>query len=230
MAATVLTCAIDNIDTDFKEIIESVSMLSKIDTELTRLQNDGINILPDPDLIFRSCNIFNINDLKVVIIGQDPYPNREHANGLAFSVNPGVPVPGSLKNLYKKGVWEGVLTDIPNHGDLTEWANRGVLLLNTTLTVTEGDSNSHRKIWKGFCNEFIKKLCEQLTEPVCFLLMGKAAQKLASSVVNCNDITHSVVSIPHPSPLSIRYFREEDVTPFTDVNNALNEPIDWDSL
>ena len=152
---------------------------------------------PDEEAIFAAFNHCSFNYLKVVIIGQDPYHGKGQANGLCFSVHDEVKHPPSLKNIFKE-----VETDLeipyPISGDLSRWAKQGVLLLNATLTVREGEAGSHQKQgWEQFTDAVIKKISEEKKD-VVFLLWGKFAENKGSII----DIEkHTVFKAPHPSPL-----------------------------
>lgn len=158
--------------------------------------------------------------VKVVLLGQDPYPTRGNANGLAFSVHRGVKPPASLKNLFL-GLHADLGLPVPAHGDLTAWAQRGVLLLNTVLSVREGEPHSHKKRgWEPF-TEAVLRAVNAGARPVVFLCLGKPAQAMAERLVDV--ARHTVVSAPHPSPLNGKAFedaaRAEKL--FTKVNAAL---------
>ncbi|MEW5738452.1 MAG: uracil-DNA glycosylase [Myxococcota bacterium] len=145
------------------------------------------------------------SSVKVVLLGQDPYPTRGNANGLAFSVHRGVKPPASLKNLFL-----GLQADLglapPAHGDLTAWAERGVLLLNTVLTVREGQPNSHRKKgWEPF-TEAVLGAVNAGPAPVVFLCLGKPAQAMAARLIDTRR--HVILGAPHPSPLNGKAFEE----------------------
>tara|TARA_B110000259_G_scaffold87644_1_gene102003 strand:+ start:2889 stop:3569 length:681 start_codon:yes stop_codon:yes gene_type:complete len=182
-------------------------------------------VLPNPDLVFAAFNHFNLDELNVVIIGQDPYINEEQVMGLSFSVPKGVKLPPSLINVYKC-IENTCNTHMDfKKGDLTKWAEQGVLLLNTTLTVFEKISNSHKKIWKGFSLDLLKYISAN-TDGVVFLLWGNDAKKLKSTI----DIDkHHILEHTHPSPLSRKSFVECDH--FSRTNEILREKgkteIDW---
>jgi|TARA_B110000211_G_C13993127_1_gene514946 uracil-DNA glycosylase len=190
-----------------------------------QLINRNLAVLPNPDLVFSAFNHFDLEDLKVVIIGQDPYINEDQAMGLSFSIPEGVKLPPSLKNIYK--CIENTLNCNMNYqtGNLTKWAEQGVLLLNTTLTVFERHSNSHKKIWKGFSLDLLKYISDN-TLGVVFLLWGNEAKKLKSTI----DIDkHHILEHTHPSPLSRKSFIDCDH--FIKTNELLREnetlEIDW---
>ena len=155
-------------------------------------------IFPPSDEIFTAFELTPLSDVKVVIIGQDPYHGDGQAHGLCFSVKPDIETPPSLVNIYKE-----LSTDlgcyIPNNGYLTKWAKQGVLLLNTVLTVRAHQANSHRGIgWEEFTDAAIRALNEQ-DRPIVYLLWGKPAQMKKSMLDNPK---HLILEAPHPSPLS----------------------------
>ncbi len=160
-------------------------------------QYDNYNCFPDEDTVFAAFNYCSFDDLKVVIIGQDPYHGKGQANGLCFSVQDGIKHPPSLKNIFKE-----VETDVgipyAVSGDLSRWATQGVLLLNATLTVREGEAGSHQQQgWEEFTDVVIRKISEE-KENIVFLLWGKFAEK-KGSVINIEK--HTIFKAPHPSPL-----------------------------
>ena len=190
---------VDNIKTDWKEIIKEYDISdieNFLNEELEKL-NGEIEIFPPKNLIFNCFNFFNIKDTKLVILGQDPYINTGEAMGLCFSVPDGIKVPPSLKNIYKE--MEDDLGIIVNKdcGDLTHWAEQGVLLLNTALTVQQYKSNSHKKIWKNFTDYIIKTVSEN-NENIVFILWGRYAQS-KKKLIDCEK--HLVLEATHPSPL-----------------------------
>lgn len=183
-------------------------------------------IYPEVQDIFNSLKYTAYNDVKVVILGQDPYHGPSQAHGLSFSVKKDVSIPPSLLNIYKE-----LNTDlgcyIPNHGYLKKWADQGVLLLNTVLTVRSGEANSHKnKGWEHFTNKIITLLNEK-TEPIVFILWGNNAQTKQSLVTNP---IHYIIKSVHPSPLSA-YRGFFNSRPFSDANNFLisvgKKTIDW---
>lgn len=161
---------------------------------------------------------------RVVVLGQDPYHGPGQAHGLAFSVQRGVPIPPSLRNIFKERVSDTGL-EAPEHGCLSAWAEQGVLLLNTVLTVRRGEANSHRKRgWERFTDAVIDHLAA--TGPRVFVLWGKPAQRKAKRIGE----GHIILQAPHPSPLSAHrgFFGS---APFSKVNRGLDQlglpPIDW---
>ncbi len=156
------------------------------------------NIFPPYNQIFNALNLVKFSDVKVVIIGQDPYHEIGQAMGLSFSVPKGIDIPPSLKNIYKEIENEYNIKCLPS-GDLTRWAKQGVLLLNSVLTVRQGQANSHKnKGWENITAEIIKKLNER-QDPVIFLLWGGNAKAFEKYITNKN---HYVLKSAHPSPLS----------------------------
>lgn len=156
-------------------------------------------IYPPIDRVFAAFNLTVPKDVKVVIIGQDPYHTEGYANGLCFSVNPSMSIPKSLKNIFKE-VRDDTNKDIQLNGDLSEWAKQGVLLLNSLLTVEKGKPNSHAGMgWEEFTDAIISKISFQ-QNAIVFMLWGwKAQQKI--HFINLDK--HLVLTAPHPSPLSV---------------------------
>ena len=183
-------------------------------------------IFPPADDIFNAFHLTPLHKVKVVILGQDPYHNNGQAHGLCFSVKKGVAVPPSLVNIYQE-LRDDLGCDIPDHGCLTKWAEQGVLMLNTVLTVRAHQANSHRGIgWEEFTDAAIRILDEQ-DRPMVFLLWGRPAQMKKSMLHNPN---HLILEAPHPSPLSaFRGFF--GCRHFSKANAFLQEhglePIDW---
>ena len=186
------------------------------------------------DVIYPAdCDIFNAfkytspDKLKVVILGQDPYHEPGQAMGLSFSVPVGVPVPPSLRNIYRELKDDMPGFSIPDHGCLIPWARQGVLLLNTVLTVQAHRANSHRdKGWEIFTDKIIS-LLNQREKPVAFILWGSPARRKKAMITNPQ---HFIVESPHPSPLSA-YRGFFGSRPFSKVNKFLEsvgeEPINW---
>ena len=157
-------------------------------------------IYPPYDEIFNAFKLTSINDVKVVILGQDPYHEKGQAHGLAFSTPEGRPIPRSLKNIFKE-INNEYDFPIPDSGCLENWARQGVFLLNTVLTVEEGNANSHSDCgWQIFTDNVIKILNKQ-NQPIVFLLWGKQAEKKKELITNPN---HLVLITSHPSPFSAR--------------------------
>lgn len=156
------------------------------------------NVYPNMHDIFNALKVTSYEDVRVVILGQDPYHQPGQAHGLAFSVQKGVPIPPSLLNMYKELV-DDLNCYIPNNGYLMPWANQGVLLLNTVLTVRESAPNSHKNIgWEIFTDKIISILNEK-DQPIVFLLWGKNAISKKALLTNKH---HLILTATHPSPLS----------------------------
>lgn len=183
-------------------------------------------IYPEMHDIYNALHLTSFDEVKAVILGQDPYHGPGQAHGLSFSVKPGVDVPPSLQNMYKE-LREDLGCRIPNHGHLVHWAKQGVLLLNAVLTVRAGLPNSHRgKGWERFTDRVIAALNER-ERPVVFLLWGANAQEKARLI---DESRHRIIRSPHPSPLSAHrgFFGSR---PFSRTNDFLrsigSEEIDW---
>lgn len=183
-------------------------------------------IFPSADDLFSAFQLTPLSKVKVVILGQDPYHNDGQAHGLSFSVKPNVPIPPSLVNIYKE-LQDDLGCKVPNHGYLKQWAEQGVLLLNTVLTVRAHQAYSHRGIgWEEFTDAVIRILNEK-DEPLVFILWGKPAQSKKSMLTNKK---HLILESAHPSPLSA-YRGFFGSKPFSKTNEFLVangvEPIHW---
>ena len=183
-------------------------------------------VFPPADDIFNAFHLTPLSQVKVVILGQDPYHNDGQAHGLCFSVKPDVDIPPSLVNIYQE-LHDDLGCYIPNNGYLTKWAEQGVLMLNTVLTVRAHQANSHRgKGWEEFTDAAIRILNEQ-DRPIVFILWGSPAQKKAAMLHNPK---HLILKSPHPSPLSA-YRGFFGSRPFSQTNEFLErnglEPVDW---
>ena len=183
-------------------------------------------IYPPREDVFTCFTSCPLQDVKVVILGQDPYHQPQQAHGLCFSVRKGVPVPRSLKNIYRE-LKDDLGVDAPSHGCLLEWARQGVFLMNTVMTVREGEAYSHnKKGWEVFTDTVISVLNEQ-EQGIVFLLWGNHAQKKARLITGAQ---HRIIQSAHPSPLSASrgFFGSK---PFSTINTCLKElgrtPIDW---
>lgn len=184
-------------------------------------------VYPKKEDIFNALEYTSYENTKVVILGQDPYHGPNQAHGLSFSVQPGVKTPPSLLNMYKE-LRDEYGDDIPNNGYLVKWAEQGVLLLNTVLTVRQGEANSHKgKGWEHFTDRVIELLNER-EKPVIFILWGRHAQAKKKLITNSN---HHIIESVHPSPLSARrgFFGSK---PYSKVNTILanmgEREIDWE--
>ncbi len=213
---------------DFKSFVENEKtkpyyheLKQKIEAEY-----DQYTIYPPRQLIFRCLNLTPYEDVKVVILGQDPYHEQGQANGLAFSVASGVDIPPSLANIYQE-CHDDVGIEIPRHGDLTAWARQGVLLLNNVLTVRAHQANSHRHYgWEHFTLHTILFLNAR-ERPMVFILWGRNAMEKAQYI---DQSRHLVLTSAHPSPLSAHrgFFGSR---PFSKANAFLTAhgqtPVDW---
>ena len=196
----------------------------KIEQLLAKQKAEGLKIFPPKP--YRALELLSAGDVKVVILGQDPYHGFNQANGLAFSVNKDVPPPPSLRNIFKEIKREYPEAEFRT-GELEGWAKQGVLLLNTVLTVRAHQANSHRGIgWEEFTDAAIRVLNTQ-DRPIVFILWGRPAQMKKRMLTNPN---HLILEAPHPSPLSA-YRGFFGSKPFSQTNKFLEahgvEPIDW---
>lgn len=187
-------------------------------------------VLPAPNEVFNAFEFTPYDKVKVVILGQDPYPTPGNPMGLSFSVKPGVKIPASLRNIFKER--QSDLGIAPSEsGDLTAWAKQGVLLLNATLTVYAGQPNSMSNIgWQQFTDEAIQSLNQRAkTQPIVYILWGRNARN-KTRLIDTNNPNILIIESSHPSPLSARYsfFGSK---PFSRANNFLvahgATPIDW---
>ena len=170
----------------------------KLATTVREAYGRGEEVFPPPQYMFSAFNHCHFPDVKVVILGQDPYHGKGQANGLCFSVAPHVAVPPSLQNIYKELQCD-LGFPIPTSGDLTHWANQGVLLLNATLTVLAGRPGSHQGIgWESFTDTIVETLSRE-KEHLVFILWGKYAQEKGKMI---DTTKHLVLTAPHPSPFS----------------------------
>lgn len=189
-------------------------------------QYNSTVVYPEPKNIFAAQQMTDYSEVRVVVLGQDPYHGPNQAHGLSFSVQHGQPIPPSLKNIYKE-----LVTDCgcsaPSHGCLTSWAQHGVLLLNTVLTVRQGQPNSHRNQgWERYTNRVIEVLNER-TKPVIFLLWGNQAHSKRQLITNSR---HFMLVAPHPSPLSAHrgFFGSRPFSQINAILRELGEPeIEW---
>ncbi len=183
-------------------------------------------IYPPADDIFNAMHLTPLSQVKVLILGQDPYHNQGQAHGLCFSVRPEVDIPPSLENIYKE-LREDLGCEIPNNGYLVKWAQQGVLMLNTVLTVRAHQAFSHQgKGWEQFTDAIIREVNAQ-KRPIVYMLWGKPAQ---SKIPMLNNPKHLILKAPHPSPLSA-YRGFFGCKHFSQANEFLAangiDPIDW---
>ena len=194
--------------------------------EFVKTEYNTTQVFPPADDIFNAFHLTPLSQVKVVILGQDPYHNVGQAHGLCFSVKPEVDIPPSLVNIYKE-LQDDLGCYIPNNGYLVKWAKQGVLLLNTVLTVRAHQANSHRgRGWEEFTDAAIQALNRQ-DRPIVFILWGRPAQTKKRMLNNPN---HLILEAPHPSPLSA-YNGFFGSKPFSKTNRFLQEhgeeAIDW---
>lgn len=205
------------------------SYFKELNTFLDSEVSNGKMIFPKESDIFSAFKFCSFADVKIVIIGQDPYHGKGQAHGLAFSVLPGVKIPPSLRNMYKE-LQDDIGMEIPNHGYLKSWATQGVLLLNNVLTVEESQANSHKnKGWEKFTDAIVDALNTK-KEKIVFILWGAHAQKKGK---NIDEEKHCVLKGHHPSPLSA-YRGFFGCKHFSQANNYLREVhkdiINWNSI
>ncbi len=206
------------------------SYMRKLEEFLAKEIADGQILYPPFEQTFNALCCTPFDQVKVVIMGQDPYHGAGQAHGLSFSVLPGIPAPPSLQNIYKE-----LSADIgfvpPSHGTLLDWARQGVLLLNATLSVREGQPRSHYgKGWEEFTDRIVKLLAER-QDPIVFILWGKSAYEKWRHVAPQNRVSHHLVlAAPHPSPLSAyggffgcRHFSKANIF----LKQTGKQPIDW---
>lgn len=193
--------------------------------KLERIYYHG-QVYPPRHQLYRAIELCPLDRTKVVILGQDPYHGPGQANGLAFSVNKGIAIPPSLSNIFDELCMD-LDVPLPDHGDLTCWANQGVLLLNSILTVDQGKPMSHARLgWEDFTDRLIRGLNDS-KKPVAFILWGKKARDKAALI---NNPIHCIIESVHPSPLSAHkgFFGSR---PFSQANDFLIrndiKPINW---
>ena len=195
--------------------------------EFVKSEYSSTKVYPPGKFIFNAFDKCTFDNTKVVILGQDPYHGYDQANGLSFSVNDGVTIPPSLQNIFKE-IKEDLAITIPKTGNLERWAEQGVLLLNSTLTVRAGEAGSHQKKgWETFTDEVIKRISEQ-KQDVIFMLWGKYAQD-KGAVIDASK--HLILKAKHPSPMAANYGGWFGTKHFSQANDYLtskgSEPINW---
>ena len=224
------------VDAKWIEIFTSSTMMPLLTKILKELSSDMENITPTPNDIFNFARLTPYGQIKVVILGQDPYPKKGDAHGLSFSCKGAIP--GSLHNIYKCLIKQKQISEIPKTADLTQWAKQGVLLLNVSLTTRVESSNAHVKIWSEFTDELVRLIshdckCGPGDYPI-FMLWGKFAQK-KKPIINEDCIIYEWL---HPSPLAQASAPPDETfvncNHFTKANIMLEEmkvtPIDWDPV
>ncbi|EEZ41845.1 uracil-DNA glycosylase [Photobacterium damselae] len=199
----------------------------QIQSYVANARQQGKVVYPPEEDVFSAFTATPLDQVKVVILGQDPYHGPDQAHGLSFSVKPGVKTPPSLANMYKELATDIDGFTIPEHGYLQSWAEQGVLLLNTVLTVEQGNAHSHAKIgWETFTDKVIEHI-DQECEGVIFLLWGTHAQKKGKKI---NTQKHHVLKSAHPSPLSAYrgFFGCQHFSQTNTLLQAMNKtPITW---
>ncbi|HIF9239712.1 uracil-DNA glycosylase [Photobacterium damselae] len=199
----------------------------QIQSYVANARQQGKVVYPPEEDVFSAFTATPLDQVKVVILGQDPYHGPDQAHGLSFSVKPGVKTPPSLANMYKELATDIEGFTIPDHGYLQSWAEQGVLLLNTVLTVEQGNAHSHAKIgWETFTDKVIEHI-DQECEGVIFLLWGAHAQKKGKKI---NTQKHHVLKSAHPSPLSAYrgFFGCQHFSQTNTLLQAMNKtPITW---
>jgi uracil-DNA glycosylase len=195
--------------------------------EFVAQEREYHTVYPPEDDVYTAFQLTPFQDVHVFLLGQDPYPGPGQAHGLCFSVKPGVPLPGSLRNMYKE-LHDDLGIPPAKTGYLVPWAEQGMLMLNAVLTVRAGQPNSHKgKGWEHFTDEAIRRVGEK-DDPVVFVLWGAYAQKKIKLI---DTDRHTIIQSAHPSPLSAAngFFGSR---PFSKINAALrkhgHKPIDWD--
>ena len=206
---------------------KSKDYLAKTISYIEQQRKSGVVVYPETNEVFNAFSSTSFEDVRVVILGQDPYHGASQAHGLCFSVLPAVKTPPSLVNIYKELKQDIAGFRIPSHGYLQSWADQGVLLLNTVLTVEQGQAHSHKKLgWETFTDVVIEKLSTH-GNGIIFLLWGAHAQKKGA---NIDTQKHHLLTAPHPSPLSA-YRGFLGCQHFSKTNQRLlsqgRQPIDW---
>ena len=217
-----------HLNTDWKSFLEEELNSNNFKAIINELEIERKNhtIFPENDLIFNAFNQTGLDDLKIVILGQDPYHGKGQAHGLSFSVPNGVKIPPSLRNIFKELKADLNLPTSTN-GNLNTWAEQGVLLLNSTLTVREKEAGSHQKLgWEKFTDSVITKISNK-KEGIIFLLWGAFAQKKSILI---DEKKHHILTAAHPSPFSA-YRGFLGCKHFSKTNELLTknnqEPINW---
>jgi uracil-DNA glycosylase len=202
-----------------------IDFLNEMESKFLKLNTENMPIFPPIPSIFRALELVHFNEVKVLILGQDPYHGFGQANGLSFSVNREIMIPPSLKNIFLE-LENDLNIPISQHGDLTSWTQQKILLLNSVLTVEHGKPNSHQKLgWDKLTNKIITRLSQRGN--MIFVLWGNSAQKKLYLI---DDKKNKILSAPHPSPLSA-YRGFFGCKHFSEINKILIEngssEINW---
>ena len=221
---------INKLNTDWKELLlndNNLNILENINNFLNNeiKQYSGVErIFPPQQYIFNAFNLFDINSLKICIVGQDCYHKYNQANGLCFSVNKGIKIPPSLKNIFKE-LKDDIDFEIPSHGDLTKLAIQGILMLNASLTVRESKAGSHLKYWEKYTDNIISQISDQC-ENIIFLLWGNFARNKKNLI---NTDKHFILEAVHPSPLARgAFFGNKHFSKSNDLLKSIGkDEIDW---
>lgn len=218
-----LSKLIKTLPPDWQEVLlpETEKLYFKLLSRAIRIPSEEATVYPPSTKILRALQLTPLSEVRVVLLGQDPYIKQDQANGLAFSVNKGIALPPSLQNIFKE-LKQELDIPFPKHGDLTSWAKQGVLLLNTVLTVEEGRSGSHHNLgWETFTKHIITNLNKK--KNLIFVLWGAKAQQLQEHIT---ETSHTVLKTTHPSPFSAHkgFF---GCRHFIIINKLLEKPINW---
>jgi uracil-DNA glycosylase len=217
-----ISLLLNNINTNWKDILINIEY-THINDYLNKCIDYNLVIYPYIDDIFKCFTYFNFEETRIVLLGQDPYIKKDQAMGLCFSVKNEIKTPPSLKNMFNELYDDTNIERI--NSDLTDWAEQKILLLNTALTVIDGKSNSHKKIWENFTDQVIKIISEKC-DNIIFILLGNYA-KNKKKLININK--HYIIESGHPSPLSVRHFYKcKCFSKCNDylINNGFH-PIKW---
>ncbi len=219
----------ETVKTDWKDLLLEIDT-EELDEYLTERKDicDQLDfgMFPPQDLIFNCFSFFDIKDIKVTVISQDPFIRPGQAMGLCFSVPEKIKIPPSLRNIYKEISDDLEIDTSERNGDLTHWAEQGILLLNSALTVMEGKPNSHQKKWTPYTNQLIKMISER-TENVIFILWGNNARSKKKLI---DTDKHYIIEGVHPSPLSANrgFFGCKHFSECNEILKSLGkEPINW---
>lgn len=229
--------AFDGIGEPYKEIMRKIEFkeeLKRCVEAVNKDINEPEQLTPEPHRIFEAFKLCPWEDLRVIILGQDPYPTKGNAHGLSFSVEPGVKTPPSLKKIYECLHGQGLIDEIPSHGNLAKWAKQGILMLNASLTTRVGKSQAHADIWGTYTSMLLDDICRKKAKEgknIIVLAWGRSAQQKAPRGENVLYLEWG-----HPSPLSV-YNKTENPNNFNKCDNFVkcnemlkemgHSPIDW---